>query len=86
MVPKFLAKAKLENSNTDKYLALIDEKLNKQPFLSGAEAGMHDISLYGMLNMFAEKPTMKGFQDMCDKSEKFAQWWLKMYQKVGEVD
>ena len=86
MSKKMLAKNGLESNSTDKFVDMIDERLNKTTFLQGDEIGILDLSLYGVTYMFAAKPVIKSFQGMLDKSQKFAQWWMKMNQTVGEVD
>ena len=69
-----------------KYLIIIEERLEKHEFLSGKELGILDLSLYGMTHTFSSEPNMGFFQDMLDKSEKFARWWLKMHNIVGVVN
>jgi glutathione S-transferase len=75
----------LENNNIDKYVDMITERLTKHEFLNGAEISIHDLSLYGITYTFSVKPTMKCFQDMLDKSEKFSQWFIKMCTLVGPI-
>ena len=81
-----LKKNGLENNSTDKFINMINERLDKSGFLQGDEIGILDLSLYGVTYMFAAKPVVASFQAMLDKSPKFAQWWLKMNQTVGEID
>ena len=81
-----IEKAGLESNSTDKYVDMIDERLNKSAFLQGDEIGILDLSLYGVTYMFSAKPVIASFQGMLDKSPKFAAWWMKMNQTVGEVD
>ena len=76
----------LESNSTDKYLGMIEERLNKTTYLQGEEIGILDLSLYGVTYAFSAKPVMGCFQAMLDKSPKFAQWWLKMNQSVGDIE
>ena len=73
------------DGDIDKYMCQVVERLQQAEFLSGAEMGMLDLSLYGITYVWAGNPTMKTFQDVIDKYELFGKWWLKMFQAVGEV-
>ena len=53
MANKMLEKNKLESEDADKYMAMIDERLNSTTFLSGDSVGILDLSLYGMTHTFA---------------------------------
>jgi hypothetical protein len=71
--------------DVDLYMNMVVERLGNAEFLSGAEIGMLDLSLYGITYQWANKPTMVFFQAVLDKYPVFAKWWLKMYQAVGEI-
>ena len=73
------------DGDVDLYMGMVVERLKKAEFLSGAEIGMLDLSLWGIIYVWAGKPVMKFFQEILDKYPIFAVWWLKMYQAVGEV-
>ena len=61
MSKKMLAKNGLQDNSIDKYIATIEERLNKTAFLQGDEVGILDLSLYGVTYPFAKKPTMACF-------------------------
>lgn len=69
-----------------KYLAVVEERLGDNHFLSGDKLGMLDLSLYGMTHVFSMKPTHGFFQEMLDKSEKFSKWFMRMHEAVGLVN
>ena len=78
---------KTEESDMQKYIGMIEERLNKHTYLQGEEIGMLDVSLYGTTSSFARDPMMPAFQtEFLDKSQVIAKWWMKMNQVIGTVE